>query len=204
MISWISNWTQGVIVSVIVASVIEMVIPEGSSKKYIKVVIGIFILFSILSPVVNKFKSGALENVQVNLNMDNKTKEVSASQVDKKAGFNIMSIYEANLKADIKSKIKAKGFNTGDINVEISKDDKYEIEKLEICIISKADKENINKTNKNNVIGIVDTVDKVSIELSNKIQKSDKEYKISQNDEKKLKEYLSETYEINQTNIVIS
>ena len=55
MISFISSWTQGIIVSVIIASIIEMILPDGNSKKYVKVVIGVFILFSIVSPVINKF-----------------------------------------------------------------------------------------------------------------------------------------------------
>ncbi len=33
MISFISSWTQGIIVSVIIASIIEMILPDGNSKK---------------------------------------------------------------------------------------------------------------------------------------------------------------------------
>lgn len=39
MISWISSWAQGIVVSVIIGTIIEMILPEGSSKKYIKIVI---------------------------------------------------------------------------------------------------------------------------------------------------------------------
>ena len=35
MVAFISNWAQGIIVAVIIASIIEMILPEGSSKKYI-------------------------------------------------------------------------------------------------------------------------------------------------------------------------
>ena len=44
MVAFISSWAQGIIVAVIIASIIEMILPEGSSKKYIKVVIGVYIL----------------------------------------------------------------------------------------------------------------------------------------------------------------
>lgn len=201
MVAWISNWAQGIITAVIIASVIEMIIPNGSSKKYIKVVIGTFILFSTISPVVNKFKSGSIENMPINLNINSKTEEVSANVLDKKAGFNIKTIYEGNLKADIKSKIKAKGFSTGNVSLQISDDDEYRIEKLDINIISKEEK---NNSRRNNVIGIVDTVDKVSIEITNKVQNISKEYQISESDQKKLKEYLSETYDIDKTDITIN
>ena len=52
MISWLSKWAQGIIVAVIIATLIELILPNGSSKKYVKVVIGIYILFTIISPVI--------------------------------------------------------------------------------------------------------------------------------------------------------
>lgn len=32
MVAFISSWAQGIIVAVIIASIIEMILPEGSSK----------------------------------------------------------------------------------------------------------------------------------------------------------------------------
>ena len=51
---WISGWIQGIIIAVIISTIIEMILPEGTSKKYIKVVIGVYILFSMVSPVITK------------------------------------------------------------------------------------------------------------------------------------------------------
>ena len=52
MISWISSWAQGIIMAVIIGAIIEMILPEGNSKKYVKIVIGVYILFTIISPVI--------------------------------------------------------------------------------------------------------------------------------------------------------
>ena len=41
--------------AIIIGTVIEMILPEGNCKKYIKVVIGIYIVFTIVSPVITKF-----------------------------------------------------------------------------------------------------------------------------------------------------
>ena len=51
MVEWISGWAQGIIVAVIIATIIEMLLPEGSSKKYIKVVVGIYILFTKITSI---------------------------------------------------------------------------------------------------------------------------------------------------------
>ena len=48
MLEIISVWAQGIIVSVIIATIIEMILPNSSNSKYIKVVIGVFILFNII------------------------------------------------------------------------------------------------------------------------------------------------------------
>ena len=41
MINNISSWAEQVIIAMIIATIIEMILPKGNSKKYIKMVIGI-------------------------------------------------------------------------------------------------------------------------------------------------------------------
>ena len=45
---WISHWAETIIVAVIIGTIIEMILPSGNSKKYIKTVIGVYILFTII------------------------------------------------------------------------------------------------------------------------------------------------------------
>ncbi len=63
MIEFLSSWAQGIIVAVIIATLIEMILPNSSSKKYVKVVIGMYILFTIVSPIIKK-----LGGKDINLN----------------------------------------------------------------------------------------------------------------------------------------
>ena len=39
MISYINTWAEKVIVAVIIGTIIELILPKGNSKKYIKTVI---------------------------------------------------------------------------------------------------------------------------------------------------------------------
>ena len=66
---WISGWIQGIIIAVIISTIIEMILPEGTSKKYIKIVIGVYILFSIISPVITKI-TGNNFNISEAFNLD--------------------------------------------------------------------------------------------------------------------------------------
>ena len=148
MISFISSWTQGIIVSVIIASIIEMILPDGNSKKYVKVVIGVFILFSIVSPVINKFTKKEI-NISsiVDVEKYSDAKQVSSTNLEVNTSLNIKQMYETNLKVDIKSKIESKGFKVKDITINIS-DDEYKIEKIDIGIMGEINEESEVKNNK--------------------------------------------------------
>ena len=148
MISFISSWTQGIIVSVIIASIIEMIRPDGNSKKYVKVVIGVFILFSIVSPVINKFTKKEI-NISsiVDVEKYSDAKQVSSTNLEVNTSLNIKQMYETNLKVDIKNKIESKGFKVKDITINIS-DDEYKIEKIDIGIMGEINEESEVKNNK--------------------------------------------------------
>ena len=101
MINWISNWAQGIIVAVIIGTIIEMVLPEGNCKKYVKVVIGIYILFSIISPVISKMTGKTLQVSDI-LELDKYIENVENNNLygtlDKDNTNNIKEIYINSLK----------------------------------------------------------------------------------------------------------
>ena len=112
MVEAISSWAQGIVIAIIIAVMIEMILPEGSNKKYIKMVIGIFILFTIVSPIITK-----IAGQELNLNsvldyqkyVDSDATQTMAGNLEKTTDQNIETIYKTKLENDIKSKIKEKG-----------------------------------------------------------------------------------------------
>ena len=207
MISFISTWAQGIIVAVIIATIIEMILPEGSSKKYIKVVIGIYIVFVIVTPVINQFSKQTIDvSSIIDYEFEGETKQVSSSSLEKSNSLNIKNMYEMNLKSDIKNKIQGKGFIVDEVKVEILDDDEYTINKIDVEISGeKQEEETKENQNKKNIVTIVDNIEKVTIDLSkqNSNEKEDKKYTISTKDANNLKEYLSSTYSVNTKNIDI-
>lgn len=132
MVEWISNWAESIIVAVIIATIIEMILPEGNSKKYIKVVIGVYVLFTIITPVINKFTS---EDVQVSdiLDLDTYIEEAEASvkmqnTIQDNNQSSIMGMYSSGLKDDMKAKIEAKGYIVNSVDINIADDESYTIE----------------------------------------------------------------------------
>jgi len=207
MISFISTWAQGIIVVVIIATIIEMILPEGSSKKYIKVVIGIYILFVIVTPIINKFSKQSIDvSSVIDYEFEGETKQVSSSNFEERNNLNIKSMYEMNLKSDIKNKIQGKGFVVDNVKVEILDNDEYTINKIDVAISGeKQEEEKKENQRKKNVVTIVDNIEKITIDLSkqNRNEKEEKKYTISTKNANNLKDYLSSIYSVDTKNIEI-
>ena len=199
---FVTSWAQGVIVAVIIATIIEMLLPNNGNSKYIRVVIGIFILFSIISPVIGKVKDNN-DYMKIDTFTNNKTAKntvsTSTASIDSKA--TIKKMYEENLKIDIKSKLTQKGYAINDVNLEILDNDEYTLNKIEFKVTEK-----INANNKSqNVTTIVENIENIKVSLggSSKDNKKEQQSVISESEKRKLKEYLSNVYEVNENNIII-
>lgn len=134
MIEWISNWAESIIVAVIIATIIEMILPEGNSKKYIKVVIGVYVLFTIITPVINKFTGEDVQVLDI-LDLDTYIEEAEASvkmqnTIQDNNQSSIMGMYSSGLKDDMKAKIEAKGYIVNSVDIDIADDESYTIEEI--------------------------------------------------------------------------
>ena len=177
IINWISNWASGIIIAVVIGTIIEMLLPEGNSKKYIKVVIGVYVLFTIVSPVITKFTGKEIEVSNV-LDLSQYVEEAEESNkvqntIKSDNENNIKSIYLDGIKNDMREKIKSKGYSVNSIDVDISNDDDYKILGVSLEIM-KLEDDNTTKDNiKQNEIETIETVNKVEINIGgeeNKIE----------------------------------
>lgn len=167
MIDFLSSWGQGIIVAVIIGTIIEMILPEGSSKKYIKVVIGIYILFTIISPFIQKFSGSKLSaenllNTEKYEKMMAKGRNTISQKIEDNNSRTIKDIYTENLKTDIKAKLKEKGYEAESIYLRVSDDGNYTIEKLQIKLLAMENKNNGNTETKKVEINSVN-VEKIEI-----------------------------------------
>lgn len=201
MIDWISTWAQSIIIAVIIATIIEMILPSGSSKKYIKVVTGVYILFTIISPVITKFTGKTLAVSDI-LELDSyvneiKQKEVSQNLLAENNSSSIKDIYTANLKSDIKNKLKQKGYSANNIVLTVGDDENYTLNKIELDIEKiKEDKQEVNE---------IEAVNKINITISNSVvEKNNNKSSISDKEKEKIKQYLSSVYEIDEKDILVN
>lgn len=53
----VKEWVRDLVILVIFVSVIEMLLPGGALKKYVKIVLGFFILLTVLNPILHLLKA---------------------------------------------------------------------------------------------------------------------------------------------------
>ena len=218
MLSFISSWAQQIIFAVIIGTILQMLLPEGKNKKYIKIVIGIYVLFAVISPVIGK-------SIDLNLDEFNVTVEGAESNLDETNQDQINSLYTTNLKQDIILKLKNKGY--GCENVELQTNENYEVLEISITGIYEVEDDNENsdnkddrkrlknaqnaKTDNDNSQSVKSNILNVNSVVINEVQIGQKEKNIKEqvvkgipkSEEKNLKEYLSETYNVKEKNISI-
>lgn len=96
--SAVKTWSENIIIVVIITIIIEMIMPDGNSKKYVKVVSGLYLLYVIINPILGiDFELDV--NEYANSIIGNETIETSSST-------DIAETYISGLEASIKTQIE--------------------------------------------------------------------------------------------------
>ena len=194
--NWISGWIQGIIIAVIIGTIIEMLLPDGNCKKYVKVVIGVYILFSIVSPVItkvtgNEFRVSDIYDINTYIEVSAKS---SQENIENSQQNQIKQVYITNLKNDMKQKIQEKGYSVKSLTLEISNDEQYTLKKIFAQVSKRKNEEN------NGVKG----ANEINITISNTTENIEEDISISTKEQNDLKAYLSGIYNLEEKNININ
>lgn len=206
MIEWISSWAEQIVVAVIIASIIEMLLPNGNNKKYIKAIIGVYILFTIISPVIGKFVNVDLKDIDYEKYFKEiETQETISQSLTTNNEKAMGEIYISNLKADMKNKLEEKGYSVENIKLKVELEDEKnygKINEIELFVSKLKDEDNTNKENNNIAISKIENV-KIGNELENTNEvKASKD--IGNSDKNQIKDYLASVYDVKKKNIRIN
>lgn len=62
MTAWLSEWLRNIVLIILIATFVDLLIPSNSLGRYVKVVISLMILLTILSPVISLLKEDKAVN----------------------------------------------------------------------------------------------------------------------------------------------
>ncbi len=205
MVDFINSWAKGIIIAVIITTIIELILPEGNNKKYVKTILGIYVLFVIIYPLISKI-SGRNINIESLISTYN-VDEYETNNIAIETNVYIEETYKKNLEEDLKSKFNEKGYEIDNINlyVETENPELYGRINSIVMQISKKDQDkNTDLANENITENKIEQIDKVEIKLSNSKTETKRENDISKEEIDNLKEYLNINYSIEKERIHIN
>lgn len=196
MVKIINSWAQGIISAVIITTIIEIILPEGNNKKYIKVILGIYILFSVIYPVINSISDKSINLDTVIKSTSKQMEKYEKNSVAIETNSYIENTYKNNLTKNITDNLEEKGYKLINLNlyIETQNEEKYGQINNIVLEIEKQNKKENAQDNKINEVNIVVSSKKTEEKIE----------PISDDEIKNLKEYFVNSYSIEKERIHIN
>ena len=215
MVEFLSSWAKSLGLAIVIVSILEMLLPNNKIKKYIRMIMGIYILFSIISPFVKNKEILYIGNIDLESYKTTETTAIDQTSMDKR----IVQLYTDELEKDITSKMKEKGYEVTECKVEAkigNEEEETQITKIKLNVKKETNSQDETNERKNTIEDkIVVEVQKIkpintekenenSEESDNNMTKSDEnssqitEEKIKNADIQNIKKFLIEEYGVNE------
>ena len=134
MIEFMSSWVKGLGLAIVIVSILEMLLPNNKTKKYIRIVMGIYVLFTMISPFIKKQDLWDFNQIDLEKYTTTETSiTLDQSSMDQR----IQELYIQELEKDIAKKLKEQGYDvtTCKVKAQISeKEEETQITKIKIKV----------------------------------------------------------------------
>ena len=118
MINFLSSWAEQIVLAVIIATLFELILPKNKNKKYIQMVIGVYVLFNIISPILEIEQVFSFD--EYNIEKDN---VVSGGVLDQTSmDERIGKIYLDELEDTVITKFEKQGFKVKKCTIDAELD----------------------------------------------------------------------------------
>lgn len=167
MLEFLVTWAEQLIISILIIVIIEMIIPSNSTyKKYIKVVLGIFLLYLIIEPILNnKIEEINFEKEFIVDNIPS-ISENNVINYEKQ----IIEVYKTTLKENMKDYLNEKDYDLTKFETDLKyNSEEIEIRKIKLKIkkINESKNINVNRINlKENETISTEEIEKITQEIS--------------------------------------
>lgn len=209
MIEFISNWAKGLTMAVIIISILEMILPNNKTKKYVRMIMGVFLLFTIISPFIQNDIKQELSVANLEDLFSKQTKIESKDEINQTSmNERIEELYIQELEKDIKNKMNEKGYEIEKIKIDVNIADEQsetKINKIKLKLQKMQESEKTTTKNDSLENKIVTQVEKIK-EIDTSIKKNEeKNYNNSKEqsnltsaDLQNIKNFLKEEYGVDE------
>ena len=222
MIEFLSSWAKSLGVTIVIVSILEMLLPNNKTKKYIRMVLGIFVIFNIISPFITNKDKLNFNSIDIgNIDTYATSSDVSSNVVNQASmDERIEDLYQEELEKDITKKVEEQGFEVTSCKVEAKVPDNNNSEneedtgitKIKLKIEKSDKKEETNKSTENKVVEEIQKIKKVDTSINDSQTRNQDEEnnneentneninnsKVTRSDIQNIKKMLIEEYEVSE------
>lgn len=202
MIEILSSWVKGLGITIVIVSIFEMLLPNNRTKKYIRMVLGVYVIFNIVSPLIKNKDVFNFNNIDLEEYTSVETSSVNQTSMNER----IKKLYSEELEKDITKKIKEKGYEVKKckVSVQIADDEEEtKINKIKL-IVSKTQEEvknDIKNSAENKIVTEIQKIRKIDTGVEIKKQEKEKNEvsdKVNKTEIQNIKKFLIEEYGVNE------
>ena len=108
MIENLSSWAKSIVLAIMIVSILEMLLPNNKTKKYVKMVMGVFVLYNIISPLIQNKNSLSFSQASIEQYTNTAIEKIEVNQesMDKR----LEELYIQELEKDITKKVEKQGY----------------------------------------------------------------------------------------------
>lgn len=209
MIEWLKIWANQVIVAVIIAVIFELIMPNSKNKKYIKMVVNLYVLFVLINPIVSKCtNTNILDLSKYNYKeyFDNSISIETSSKLNSEEI--IEDTFKKSIKDNIKNKLMVNGYNVSNISIDIDNSNKNYGQinwiKLSISKCENVGADESRRQEKNNSSITINEIEEININTNTNTIKEDSKKTLKKTEIDNVKKMISEEYNISIENIEIN
>lgn len=150
----LKSYVQQIIYIGIIAIIIEIIMPKGNTKKYIYVVLSLFVLLNVVSPIVNVVKDidvqNTLDNVLETISGNVSTDTSNIEEFSEYANAKVKEKLEEKLKTELAAKLLEIDIKVKEVKIITDIDSNFK--EIEILV------ENLEYLEENKITKIADTI----------------------------------------------
>ena len=208
MIEFLSAWAKSIGLAIIIISILEMLLPNNKTKKYVRMVFGIYIIFNIISPFIkNKdILDVSTYDFHEYSNYITNQSSMNESSMDSR----IEQIYIEELEKDITKKVNDLGYNVTTCNdyATLSSDNEENyIEEIVLTVEKSEKQQNEEETIEDTLVNEIQKIKPINTtieEVDRNIDEQDNKQNINNRDVQKIKKFLKEEYGVEETCLKIN
>lgn len=211
MLTFLSSWAKSLGVTIVLVSILEMLLPNNKTKKYIRMVLGVFVIFNIISPFIQNKEILNLNSIDLENMTSIETSTLDQSSMDQR----IEDLYEDELEKDMINKLEEQGYEVTKCKVTATLsqqgEEESQIERIELKVEKKEEeKQEQEESAENKIVTEIQKIKKIDTKITDEtenrsqMEENNQQTKVTKAEIQNIKKFLIEEYGVKEKCLAIN